>query len=131
MPIVEARGLKHLVKYLRTVGDKSIPTQFRLANLEIAKSLAAEISSAAPVGTAAERDEHPGKLAAATKAFATPTTARVQIGRGLVYAKPVIFGWKKHGIAKNDYPFRVADTSKTAIIERYHAAIAAALREIA
>jgi hypothetical protein len=57
MALVEARGLKHFLRYLKAVGDKSMPAQLRLANLEVAKSLAAEINSAAPVGTQAERSK--------------------------------------------------------------------------
>lgn len=129
MAVIEARGLKHFVKYLKAAGDVALPAQIRVANLEVAKSLADEISRAAPVGTVQEGDKHPGKLGAATKAFATPTTARVQIGRGLVYAKPVIFGWKKHGIAKNEYPYRIVDARRPDIVTRYHAALAAALKE--
>lgn len=129
MPIIEARGLKHFMKYLRVVGDVQLPAEWKLVNLAIAQGLADEIKSAAPVGTRAEGDPHPGALAAATKAFATPTTARVQIGKGLKYTKPIIFGWKRHNIAANRYPYPIVDSRRADIIEKYRVALDVALKD--
>jgi hypothetical protein len=129
MPILEARGLSKFLRNLKLI-ESDLPARFRVANLEVAQALATEIAAAAPRGTAAEGDKHPGKLAAATKPMATQTRARVQIGRGVSYAPPVIFGWRKHGIAPNPYPYDVADARRGEILERYRLALEKALAKV-
>jgi hypothetical protein len=128
MPILEARGLSKFLRNLKLI-ESDLPARFRVANLEVAQALATEIAAAAPRGTMAEGDKHPGKLAAATKPIVTPGRAKVQIGRGLLYAKPIIFGWRAHNITPNPYPYSVVDARRGEILAKYKAALQKALSE--
>lgn len=128
MPILEARGLSAFLRNLRIIGS-NLPAQFRVANLEVATALAQEVAAAAPRGTSAEGDKHPGQLAASTKPVVSPGRAVVRTGAGLLYAKPIIFGWRKHNITPDPYPYDVADARKGEILERYRAALTKALQE--
>src|SRR5665213_329419 len=120
-------GLEDFRMYLKSVNGE-MPKQFRAAALEVTKAMAMQVAAAAPVGTAAERDPHPGKLRASVKARATAYSGRVEIGKGIVYSKPIIFGWRKHNIPSNRFPYTVLWANKGLIEARYHAALAAALR---
>jgi hypothetical protein len=120
-------GLPAFVKYLKSV-ESELPKQIRRVNLEVTQAMAMQVAQAAPVGTEAERDPHPGKLRASVKARATAYSGRVEVGKGIVYSKPVIFGWRKHNIPSNRFPYTVLWANKGLIEARYHAALAAALR---
>ena len=120
-------GLPRFVKYLKTV-DSELPKQIRLVNLEVTKAMAMQVAAAAPVGTEAERDPHPGLLKRSVKARATAYSGRVEVGKGVVYSKPVIFGWRKHNIQSNRFPYTVLWANKSIIQARYQAALAAAIR---
>ena len=51
----------------------------------------------------------------------------VEVGKGIVYAKPVIFGWHKHGIQSHKYPYDVLDHMRPELVDKYWKAVHAAL----
>jgi hypothetical protein len=127
--VVKVEGLREFTKYLRNVGGKTLPKRIRAANLEVATMAAERIASAAPRGKDSDRDSHPGRLAGATKPLATQRVGRVQIGKGLDYARPVIFGWRRHHIEPHPYPFKVMNAFSGDIPRHYNEAVIEALKE--
>jgi hypothetical protein len=68
-------------------------------------------------------------LRRSVKSRATATTGRVEIGKGVVYSKPVIFGWRRHGISRaSPSPHAILARNAPVIREQYAAALAAAVR---
>lgn len=126
---VQIVGLRRFVSMMRKLGDETLGRRVRMAHLEVASMVAGRVRSAAPRGTDAERDKHPGRLAAATKPRATQRMAKVEVGKGLIYAKPVIFGWHRHHITANKYPYHVFDEIVEEVPALYNAAIKAAIEE--
>lgn len=127
--LIKVEGLRQFTTAMRKMGAETLPKQIRLANLSISARVAERIASAAPRGKSEDRDKHPGKLARSTKPRATQRQATVQIGRNLDYAKPVIFGWKKHHITANKYPYEVLDAMRGDIPGDYSKAIEFAITE--
>jgi hypothetical protein len=124
---VQVRGVKEFLAYCKVVGETELPKQVRLANMEIVVALAEAIAREAPHGPT-------GRLAASVKPKATPRGASVEIGKGLRYAKPVIFGWKKpdslgrvHGIKGTRFPYKVLDRERPGMTIKWQAAVAKAL----
>jgi hypothetical protein len=126
--IIEAVGLPKFLKYLKVAGEVELPKRLAMANREIAAELAAEIAARAPRGTTAERDRHPGRLASTVVGRATARQVTVSIGKGIRYTKPIVFGWKAHGIKPNPFPLKVLDEQRVAILARYQAGVRDALR---
>jgi len=127
--VIRVDGLKETVAYLRKVGGPSLAKSIQKAGKEVSTIIADRMQARAPVGSDATRDKHPGRLKSRIKPLATQRVAKVKIGAGLDYAKPIIFGWKKHHIAPHKFPFEVMDQMKTEIPEIYEKAVEAALKE--
>ncbi len=127
--VVQVFGLRQFTKYLRDVGGKTLPKRMRMANLTTSQFVADRVQARAPRGKVADRDPHPGQLAGKTKALATQRVGRVQIGRGLLYAKPIIFGWPAHHIKANPYPYEVLDEVRGELPEFYEGAVVDALKD--
>lgn len=85
-------------------GDVAVPRAMRQANLEIANEVAGKARAGAPIGTAAEGDNHPGQLAGTVKAQASAVRASVTAGNAQTpYGPPVHWGWPKHNITANPF----------------------------
>jgi hypothetical protein len=123
---------------------EKLGVSFRMATFKAGVSVAArlnvEIKDAthAPFGDGDqksidnENDVHSGRLKGSIYPTASATRARVNIGKGVIYAKPVIFGWPAHGmyggnpgtlVAKPAYPWRILEDEHEAIMEQYRLAI--------
>lgn len=125
--LVQVSGLKEMVAYFKGVGEVEMPAKIKATNLLVAAEIAAEMRDHAPVGTAAERDKHPGALRASIRGMATARRAYITIGSGLDYAKPIIFGWPKHHIRRDPFPYETLGYQRANIAARYTAALAEAL----
>ena len=94
--VIEAQGLGKFLRYLRSVGGKTLPAQLTVASKVAADDVAAVVAGAIPHGKASDRDKHPGALAGSVRGLASQRVAHVQIGRGVAgaYARPQFFGRK-------------------------------------
>ncbi len=98
--IIEAQGLPEFLKYLRAVGDKTMPTQIRLAGKKVALDVAEVVRGAIPTGKetygGGGGDKHPGALKGSVRGLASARVVHIQIGRGTAqpYARPQLFGRK-------------------------------------
>ncbi len=98
--LIEAQGLPGFLKYLRQVGDQTMPTQIRLAGKRVAIDVAEVVRGAIPRGKEkydhGGGDKHPGALAGSVRGLATANIVHIQIGRGVaqLYARPQLFGRK-------------------------------------
>lgn len=131
MAAVEIAGLRRLLKMLDACGPEIAKT-LSLANRLTADEVAARVRAVIPSGPS-------GRLRGSVKGQASRYRAAVSIGRGISYAKPVIFGTGPrpglrgpHNIATLGYsegmhkpaaPYRVADDMRGELMPAYSAAI--------
>lgn len=98
--LIEAQGLPAFLKYLKQVGDQTMPTQIRLAGKKVALDVAEVVKGAIPVGKGqydgGGPDKHPGALRGSVRGLASARIVHIQIGRGSAqpYARPQLFGRK-------------------------------------
>ena len=126
--VINVQGLKPFVKKMKTLGAGGFQKSIQRANKAFVADLAAKMRERAPVGSAQDYDVHPGQLRGSIRTGATAYSAKVKIGRGLVYAKPVIFGWPGHNIMPDLFPYEVLDDSRGTAIELYEQAIVQAIQ---
>lgn len=109
MPAIQIEGLKQLSKNLKQVSNK-LPKELKAASKDAAEIVAAESRTLAPVLT--------GRLRGRVKAGATVKGADVRI-MGLVYAPPIVFGWRKHNIAPNPFIYKALDRRRDEVIAKF------------
>ncbi len=133
--IIEAQGLPAFLKYLRAVGDKTMPTQIRLAGKKVAVDVAAVVRDAIPAGKAeypgGGPDKHPGALRGSVRGLASARVVHIQIGRGVAqpYARPQLFGHKaRYRGFYNPIMDRI-EAITPQIIEQYRDALVESLRD--
>lgn len=129
--IIEAQGLPAFLKYLRSVGDKTMPTQIRLAGKKVAVDVADVVRGAIPRGRADQGDKHPGALAGSVRGLASARVVHIQIGRGAAgpYARPQLFGHKGRFKGIYNPVMDRIEAITPQIIEEYRDALVAALND--
>ena len=109
MPTIKIEGLKELHQNLKKLSDK-LPKELKTVSKDAAEIVATEARTLAPVLT--------GRLRGRVKAGATAKGGDVRI-MGLVYAKPIVFGWKRHNIAPNPFIYHALDNRRDEVIARF------------
>jgi hypothetical protein len=134
--LIEAQGLPAFLKYLKQVGDQTMPTQIRLAGKKVALDVADVVKGAIPVGKAqydgGGPDKHPGALRGSVRGLASARIAHIQIGRGAAqpYARPQLFGRKPDRYRRLYDPIMDRLESITPqIVEQYRDALVEALSD--
>jgi hypothetical protein len=112
---VKIEGLTDFVRHMREL-DAGLPEELRKALAADAFLVAGETTKLSPVGTEDERDKHPGMLAKSVrygaKLGSSVTYGWVSTGGGKAgeYAGPIVYGWDKHDITANPFPYRALDS---------------------
>jgi hypothetical protein len=135
--LIEAQGLPEFLKYLRAVGDRTMPTQIRLAGKKVAIDVAEVVRGAIPRGkdayTGGGADKHPGQLAASVRGLATAKVVHIQVGRGAAsaYARPQLFGGTINPRYKHYYNaiMNRLEAITPQLIEEYQQALVDALED--
>jgi len=134
--VVEVQGLPQFLKYLKQVGDVTMPTQIRLAGKKVALDVADVVRGAIPAGREqydhGGGDKHPGRLKGSVRGLATAKVVHIQIGRGAAqpYARPQLFGRRPDRYKRFYDPIMDRIESITPqIIEEYRDALVAALKD--
>jgi hypothetical protein len=119
VPAIQIEGLKELSKNLKRVSDQ-LPKELKAVSKDAAEIVASESRTMAPVLT--------GRLRDRVKAGATAKGADVRI-MGLVYAPPIVFGWRKHNIRPNPFIYRALDKRRDEVIERFEKGVNALIEK--
>lgn len=109
MPEIQIEGLKKLRKELKEL-DVKLPKEMTKLGKEGAEIVATEMRGRTPVRT--------GRLRNAEKASGLATGGQVTI-KGLPYIKPIVFGWVKHNIRPNPFPYEALDARRAEVIEKF------------
>lgn len=107
---VKVEGLAKLARELKAIGT-GLDKELRAVGKDAAELVADETQSRAPVLT--------GRLRNSVKAGVAGNTAFVKTGASLPYAKPIVFGWRRHNISPNPFPYEALDARRQEVIDRY------------
>lgn len=100
---------------------KELAAEERKIDLVAAEIVAREATRRAPVGDYLSGDNHPGQLARSIRYGAGKGYGFVRISTA--YVKPIVFGWKKHGITPNPFPYDALDAKRTEVVALYEARV--------
>lgn len=109
MPSIKIEGLSKLSKNLKQL-DAQLPKELKSVSKDAAELVAEEGRTLAPVRT--------GRLRGAIRAGATAKGGDVRI-TGLIYAKPIHFGWKRHHIQPNPFLYKALDKRRAEVIAKF------------
>jgi hypothetical protein len=134
--IIEAQGLPQFLRYLKQVGDQTMPTQIRLAGKKVAVDVADVVRGAIPAGKETYPhgggDKHPGRLKGSVSGLASARIVHIQIGRGAAqpYARPQLFGRRPDRYKRFYDPIMDRIEAITPqVIEEYRDALVEALQD--
>lgn len=108
---VQVDGLKKLQRDLKKA-ENGLTKDVKAVNKEAAEIVAQEVRTRAPVRS--------GRLKKSVRAGATLTSGVVRIGNASTpYSKPIIFGWPKHHIKPNPFPYTALDVRRAEVMYLY------------
>lgn len=109
-PGIRVEGGPQLQRAFKRFADGSI--DLKGTNQEIADDVAEQARDQAPVLT--------GRLRRSIKGRGTKRSAYVQAGgRGVPYAGPIHFGWKRRNIEPQPFLYEALDDRKQDVLDRY------------
>lgn len=109
MPSVKIEGLKELSAHFKKLSAE-LPKELKAVSKDAAEIVATEARGIVPVLS--------GKLRGKIKAGATAKGGDVRVN-GLVYAKPIHFGWKRHNIKPNPFLYKARDKRVDEVIAKF------------
>lgn len=109
MPSIKIEGLKELSGHLKKLSAE-LPKELKAVSKDAAEIVATEARGIVPVRT--------GRLRGQIKAGATAKGGDVRVS-GLVYAKPIHFGWAKHNIRPNPFIYKARDKRHDEVIAKF------------
>lgn len=119
---VDVQNLRELRKALRTLEDKQLQKDLRMAH-----------KRAADMARDASREEAPKRTGALSRTLASRANqnrASVKAGGAKVlYAGPIHFGWPARSIQPNKFIYRAVSLRQTQIIEAYEAEVGSLLKK--
>lgn len=125
--VIKVEGLSRLVKNLVAFGEVSMPAEIATANRAASETVASVVRGVLPTGKTSQGDRHPGAWRASVAAKATAIRGRVQVGNGIDYNKPQLYGRRgkfKHRIGQVEDGVKAVEPQ---VRSEYEAAISRAL----
>lgn len=120
--IIRVEGLNELQRSLKLVSAE-LPVEVKAAALEGAEIVATDMRSRAP--------RLSGRLLGTIRAGSTLHGSYVKVGgKATPYTKPIVFGWAKHNIRANRFPYTSLDARRPAVIELFRRRLANLLRKV-
>ena len=109
MPSVKIEGLSKLSRELKKL-SADLPKELKTVSKDAAEIVASEARTIVPIRT--------GRLRSRIKAGATAKGGDVRVS-GLIYAKPIHFGWARHHIRPNPFVYHALDSRRAEVIEKF------------
>lgn len=107
---IEAEGLAKLRRELKAI-DAALVKELNKIGKDAAGIVAEMTRSIAPVVT--------GELRDSVTTGVMQGGGVVKVGRGAPYANAIVYGWAKHGISPDPFPYEALDARRDEVIERY------------
>jgi hypothetical protein len=124
---IRVEGLSRLVKNLVAFGEVSMPAEIATANRAASETVATVVRGALPTGKTSQGDRHPGAWRSSVQAKATAIRGRVQVGNGIDYSKPQLYGHRGRDKHRIDAVEEGVKAVEPQVRSDYEAAISRAL----
>ena len=123
MPGVTVRldGLRQLQRQLKKI-ETDLPKQMKAVAKSAANIVADEARAMSPYKT--------GRLSGTVKTGATAKGAYMKVGGKLPYSKVIMFGWPRHNITGNPFPYRALDAKRQEVINSFSRGIGELLKGV-